>query len=204
MYKLLRSSHFYSIFNSILGGTDLRKSIVREAQISPGARVLDVGSGTSRILECLPTVSYLGLEPSAAYVERARKTYPYPEAEFRQGSIGDMRQLSDSFDVVMALGVLHHVPDDAVNDFFRAAVGLLRPGGQIITLDPATWSGMPSLARYFVSKDRGKHVRPAEVLRELMVEALPGAGMQSTFYEFSGTLRIPYAHLYSRHQLDSR
>lgn len=75
--------------------------------------VLDVGcaaGGTYNIIKTVnPDILYTGIDVSQGMVEAARKIFP--GVDFRMSS-GDILDFSDnSFDVVIVLGVLNHVPD---------------------------------------------------------------------------------------------
>jgi len=63
------------------------------------------------------------------------------------------------FDVVMAIGVLHHLNDDEALNLFRLAKNVLAPSGRLITVDPCFYKAQPLDQRIVVSLDRGKHVR---------------------------------------------
>jgi ubiquinone/menaquinone biosynthesis C-methylase UbiE len=80
-------------------------------------RVLDVGSGTGRGIGYLLAdggFDVHGIEPVPALIERAVEN-GIPRERLTQGS-GERLPFDDgSFDAVLAIGVLHHVPDaDAV------------------------------------------------------------------------------------------
>lgn len=88
-------------------------------------RVLDVGSGTGRAIRFLqqrcPGLEVEGIEPVGALRERARDL-----GTILHDASGEALPFSEgSFDVVMALGVLHHVPDPApvVAEMTRVARG---------------------------------------------------------------------------------
>jgi len=53
-----------------------------------------------------------------------------PEGDFIQCDIDRMPFRRETFDVVLSLGVLHHIPHWQVN--LRKLVGLLRPGGWML------------------------------------------------------------------------
>jgi ubiquinone/menaquinone biosynthesis C-methylase UbiE len=102
------------------------------------ARVLEIGSGTGAIARRLATVGpvaeVLGVDPSAALVERARElSAGIPRLAFAVAD-GRALELDDaSFDVVVAHTVISHVPGP--ERFVAEAVRVLRSGGTAVFFD---------------------------------------------------------------------
>jgi SAM-dependent methyltransferase len=130
--------------------------------------ILDVGCGTARVLAYLEGVRYIGLEPSQQYVASARAHFP--DTEFLPVRFQDLdaSTLRGHVDVVVAIGVLHHITDLEVLDLARTATDVLRPGGTFFSLDPAFVSGQHGLARLLARNDRGEHVRTPAHLASLI------------------------------------
>jgi tRNA (uracil-5-)-methyltransferase TRM9 len=112
------------------------------------ARVLDVGCGNGRLALLLdrerPGATYLGVDAVPALIEVARvrgDRLANVAAEFRVADIsrpGWSELLSAmSFDRVVALAVLHHIPSfDLRLQVVRESARLLEPGGRLIL---STW-----------------------------------------------------------------
>jgi SAM-dependent methyltransferase len=96
------------------------------ARASRSVAVLDVGCGNARLAgffaaaypERAAAIDYLGLDASAALLERARaRAAGLPRAELRACDVlaeGALEALAPRrFDLVTALGLLHHVPGEA-------------------------------------------------------------------------------------------
>jgi SAM-dependent methyltransferase len=66
------------------------------------------------------------------------------------------------FDLVMGIGVLHHLDDTTARQFMAIAKAALKPGGCILTLDPCFAAGQNPIARFLIARDRGQHVRNAD------------------------------------------
>ena len=101
-----------------------------------GKRVLDipcgVGWGTSLLQG---THQLVGVDLSQEAIEYARSHYS-DKANFM---VGDMRQLpfaDESFDLVICLEGIEHVPVDVGKQFIREAKRVLLPSGQIIVTNP--------------------------------------------------------------------
>ena len=101
--------------------------------VPPGARWLDVGSGTGALTEavlgCCAPEHVVGVEPSAAFREYAEAHVPDPRASFRPGDAQTLPVGDGDFDVVVSGLVLNFVPDRAaaLAEMRRA----VRPGGTI-------------------------------------------------------------------------
>lgn len=181
----------YNVMQSLMGAHKVRKEFVDEfVRPEPGARILDLGCGTAEILSYLPnSVSYYGYDISPQYIAAAKAQY---------GSRGNFycRILSASelselpkFDIVLAIGVLHHLNDDEATHFFALAHSALRSQGRVVTIDPCLADDQHFLARYIIKKDRGQNVRTKSEYTSLA---------SKVFSQSKGILRhrkwIPYTH----------
>jgi len=118
--------------------------------VPPGARWLDVGSGTGAltdaVLVCCAPELVVGVEPSSAFREYAQAHVPDPRAEFRAGDAQSLPVDDGAFDVVVSGLVLNFVPDRtaALAEMRRA----VRPGG---TIAAYVWDypGEMQLMRHF-------------------------------------------------------
>jgi ubiquinone/menaquinone biosynthesis C-methylase UbiE len=101
--------------------------------VPPGARWLDVGSGTGALTEavlvCCAPEQVVGVEPSGAFREYAQAHVPDPRAEFRAGDAQSLPVDDGAVDVVVSGLVLNFVPDRAaaLAEMRRAA----RAGGTV-------------------------------------------------------------------------
>ncbi|MEJ0009459.1 MAG: class I SAM-dependent methyltransferase [Alphaproteobacteria bacterium] len=130
-------------------GRAAHPAVVVAEHIRPasGMRILDLGCGTADILAFLPDdVSYNGYDISPDYIARARSRFA-GRGDFaaRMPTPEEARTLAP-FDVVMGIGVLHHMDDEAAADFFALARSVLKPGGRVVTLDPCYAPGQHPLA----------------------------------------------------------
>jgi SAM-dependent methyltransferase len=98
---------------------------VRWLEVAPGARWLDVGCGTGAlteaILESAQPQGVVGVDPTAAYLERAREAIADERARFAAGSAQALSEPAEAYDAVVSGLVLNFVPDSvaAVKEFAR-------------------------------------------------------------------------------------
>ena len=189
---ILSHPKIYDAFQNIMGAKQIRQELVSDF-IRPcaGEKILDVGCGTAEILAFFSAeVSYFGYDPSPEYIAAAEKRYG-SRAKFICGLLNDdeLKKLPP-MDIVLAIGVLHHLDDNSALDFFRLAKSSLRQGGRIITIDPCFSDTQNPLARFLVSKDRGMCVRNSDGYLHL--------ASRENFRSVEGTLRhrvwVPYTH----------
>lgn len=126
--------------------------------------ILDVGCGGGWLCNALsPYGTVTGLDLSPAMIERAGQRYP--QVRFIAGSISDCDLPLGSFDVIVTLEVLSHVPDQAA--FMRRCADLLKPGGMLLlsTQNRPVYSRMAEVAP--PSPDQIRHWVDASELRRL-------------------------------------
>jgi SAM-dependent methyltransferase len=150
----------YKTFQKFMGPPTTRRNFVAEfIRPQAGMKVLDIGCGPADILDDLPAVDYHGFDISPAYIKSAQARYA-GRARFTCKLLeqDDLASLP-KFDVVLALGLLHHLDDDQATAFLRLAAGALQPGGRLVTIDPVLEPGQNLVARFLVKRDRGQNVR---------------------------------------------
>jgi SAM-dependent methyltransferase len=195
MFQSLRSvlaiPAAYNLWWNVVGGPGFAKVLVREyLQPRVGARILEIGCGPGTIVGYLPRVEYLGFDLSSKYIEAARKRFP--RAQFVCERVrGFSLAKHQSFDAVLALGILHHLDDQEAKQLFQIAHDALKSGGKLITLDGVWTSDQSGTARWLLARDRGENVRSeaeyVKIASEVFVNVRPSVRHD--------LLRIPYTHL---------
>lgn len=182
----------YNAFQNLLGARRVRKELCeRYISAKPGDVLVDVGCGPAEILDHVDaSVQYHGYDLSKPYIEAAIQRYGN-RGQFHCADITLVP--SDDIppcDVAIAIGLLHHLDDDGVERLFACLHGRMRPGGRLITFDPAYWSGQHRVARFMISKDRGQNVRWGEQYGALAARIF----REVTVNRRDDLLNIPYSH----------
>lgn len=172
--------------------TGFKPSKFVERYIRPvnGNTILDIGCGPADILRYLPEANYIGFDISESYIDAAKRRYKDLGTFYCKMLTTDAISGVDA-DIVLAIGVLHHLNDDECEDLFTLAYSSLKEGGRLITLDPCYVKGQPKLTRYIISNDRGQFVRQQKQYLELAERVFSDV----TVNICNDLLRIPYTHI---------
>ncbi len=108
--------------------------------------------------------------------------------EAKNGQSPDaLQQLSD-FDLVLAMGLVHHLNNQEATKLFSFARKKLKDRGRLITFDGCYVENQSSIARFLLKHDRGQYVRTQEGYEELARDHF----LQIETTIFSNLIRIPY------------
>jgi SAM-dependent methyltransferase len=181
----------YQLFFNVIGAPGRSRILVRE-YIRPkaGDRILEIGCGPGTIVPYLPVTEYVGFDASPEYIEQARNRFPGAKFVCERVSQFTLAE-RDYFDIVLALGILHHLEDQEALQLFKIAHAALKPGGKLVTLD-GVWTKDQSVAsRYIQARDRGQFIREEKAYIKLAEQIFPNIA-SSIRHDL---LRIPYTHL---------
>lgn len=181
----------YQLFFNAIGASERSRILVHDyVRPQPGDRVLEIGCGPGTILPFLPRLDYIGFDVSPKYIRKAAQRFP--KAKFICERVSQYT-LPDKgyFDIVLALGIVHHLDNAEAADLFRIGSAALKPGGRMITLDGCYTPGQCGTKRYLLTRDRGQFIRTQQEYLAL-AESRFGAVKASLRDDL---LRIPYTHL---------
>lgn len=189
---ILDRPFFYDFYHLLIGANYRSRVLVRDyIRPRPGDRILDLGCGPGRMIRFLPDCSYVGVDTNESYIISAQKRYSRRGEFICQRVSHQSVQGLGAFDIVLALGLVHHLNDLEAQDLFRAGQAALKPAGRMITNDGCYAPGQSFTERYLLSRDRGRFVRT----REQYLELAGGRFSRVTAHLREDLLRIPYTHL---------
>jgi len=189
---ILNKPFFYESYHTLIGAR-YRSRVLVSDYIRPkaGDRILDIGCGPGNMLPYLPACGYLGFDMNESYIATARQRYG-DRGEFRCERVShNSVQQFGAFDVVLALGLVHHLDDSEARDLFMLGHKALKPGGRMVTNDGCYMANQSAAKRYLLSRDRGQFVRTEPQYLELAKASF----QQVEPHIREDVLRIPYTHL---------
>jgi len=192
--QVFDNAKLYEIFQFIVGKREtheiIRNEILKPDQIM---NVLDFGCGIGYHSVLFKSSHYLGIEPLEACIAIANKKYASSRVKFELGNHSLLESLpNDSFDLVIAIGVLHHIDEKIFGEFVEQAFRILKPGARLTTFDPVFHSKQSKISEWVVKRDRGSWVRTEDGYTQVIKRTFLGI-IDTKIY--SNLLRIPYDHI---------
>ena len=143
-----------------------RETMVRD-YIKPfdGCKILDIGCGTGEYVHHFRRhckgFEYFGFDGEGVYIDYANDLFKDdPKVHFYKKILTEEEiKEFNSFDIVIATGVMHHLDDAVVESMLKMAKLALKPGGRLITYDPGKFADMNGFEKFFVKYDRGRSIR---------------------------------------------
>jgi len=190
--SLLGSQLGYRVFQFVMGAHSIRKDLIKDF-VCPvsGLKILDIGCGPADILAYLPNVTYMGFDISSSYIDGAKRRFGSRGSFACREIVSEDVENMPKFDIVLALGLLHHLDDEEARNIFNLAFDALKPGGRFFTLDPCIKAGQNPIARFIIKQDRGQNVR-----KENEYIALVPQSFEISRAEVRHRTWIPYTHFY--------
>jgi 2-polyprenyl-3-methyl-5-hydroxy-6-metoxy-1,4-benzoquinol methylase len=165
--RILTIPFVYHLAQFIFGTDRLWKTLVHEFIVpTKGMKILDIGSGTSGILEYLHgfDVEYHGYDLNEDYISSSNNKWSDKgRYYFKATSVNDLKiDNAHKFDVVLALNLLHHLDGTEADRVIEIASEVLKDAGRFIACDPCIFSGMNLIEKFMVHQDRGRNIRTTE------------------------------------------
>lgn len=125
-----------------------------------GKKVLDFGAGTgANCTLCCPD-HYFGIDPDSRRINFARRLYaPY---RFETFSGNSLPAEDNSFDYVLIIAVLHHIPPELIREYVKEFKRILKPGGKIIAIEPCFFEKSPFINLFMKFNDKGDYIQKEE------------------------------------------
>jgi len=115
----------------------LRREVASMVDLGPGARVLDVATGTGEqaLAFAEKACEVVGIDLSAAMLRVARRKSRSPNVTFQQGDASELPFDDASFDACCVSFALHEMPASVRERVVREMARVTRPGGAFIMVD---------------------------------------------------------------------
>jgi 2-polyprenyl-3-methyl-5-hydroxy-6-metoxy-1,4-benzoquinol methylase len=171
--SILSNPIFYNIFIKIIGKKGkFAEFIANVVRPFSGCKILDIGCGTGHIIAYLPDTigEYVGFDMNNSYIENAKKQWKdHSNCRFFCEKVSSASiDKEKHFDIVLAIGILHHLSDEEAADLLEIAHKVLKPKGTLITWDNVYIDNQHWFARWFISKDRGQAIRTVNGYKQLV------------------------------------
>jgi ubiquinone/menaquinone biosynthesis C-methylase UbiE len=149
----------YDLLSRALGLPKAHKTLIAQAELADGHRVLEIGSGTGsvtiRAKRSHPGIDVIGVDPDPLALSRAqRKLDGMSGIRFDHGYAQNLPYADAEFDRVLSSMMLHHLDSEAKTAAAAEAFRVLRPGGRlhVVDVDADVTEGDGRLARFFAHR----------------------------------------------------
>lgn len=197
LYSGFAQSHFAKPAVRALREHMVRR-ILKLTGANNGSRVLSLGCGIGDTeLLLAPHVGELtGLDLSPSAIKQAKLDASRAGIQNTHFIEGTPDAVLGTFDVVIAIFFLHHLPD-TVPELARQIAGILKPGGVFYSLDPSRYRLSGAIGELLIPKLMARYQSPNE--RQLAPAAtaahFTNAGLDARF-EYYDFLSTPLAGLF--------
>ena len=196
MKKLLSLAPLYKLFNVVIGANKERRILSDEyIKSDSNSSILDLGCGNAEILSYLEFSEYTGIDFSVEYINQAKKQYAKrTNVSFCNADIIEFLASNNTqYDIVLLIGVMHHMDDDCLRQCLKSIRKALSPQGKLVTLDGCIEPHVPRIAKTLLNNDRGEYVRTKEAWIDLFLN-------EDIFSDYAYSIRndllyIPYNHI---------
>jgi SAM-dependent methyltransferase len=191
--SILKAPLLYLTYQSIVGGIRARKICIRDyVACVPGMVVIDIGCGPGYVAEWLPGSQYFGFDVCGAYIDYAKRKYGH-HAVFRCDLFSEQYVSTlPKADLVLMMGLLHHLSDEGCVSLLRLAKSAMKEGGKLLTLDGCYRDGQSRVDRFILDSDRGEYIRTTEsyvrIARSVFSEVVPAVRMDLFYIPQSTTV----------------
>lgn len=136
--------------------------------------IIDFGCGTGQQAAERTYLHYYGIDPLEKCIKKAQKKYhKFENVTF---ILGNQRSLADKenlqAELFIGLGVLHHMPDQAVKELLANMKNVIVSNGRAFFLEPVYFQNQRKLAKRIIGLDRGAFPRSVAEYKKLLDDDL--------------------------------
>jgi SAM-dependent methyltransferase len=198
LYSGFAQSHFAKPAVRALREHMVRR-ILRVTGAGKNSRVLSLGCGIgdTEILLAPHVGELTGLDLSPSAVRQARLDGTgVDNLHFIEGTLESAQIGPRSFDVVIAIFFLHHLPD-TVPELAKQIAAILKPGGIFYSLDPSRYRLSGAIGELLIPKLMARYQSPNErqLAPRTTADHLTRAGLDARF-EYYDFISTPLAGLF--------
>lgn len=160
IYDFVNNPLIYKIIQKIMSGTSFRDNFIRKNIKKKKLKILDIGCGPAEILDSIPDCEYYGYDIDYRSIRYAKKKYIGKNYNFfcRKFNNKELKKLP-KFDFIIFFGILHHLNNDEIFKLLKLCKKKMKKNSKLLTEDPLILKKQNLIAKFLVSKDRGKNVR---------------------------------------------
>jgi|JI10StandDraft_1071094.scaffolds.fasta_scaffold445544_2 SAM-dependent methyltransferase len=178
LYQFISFPWVYNLIQLIAGAPMYRNNMVKN-YVKPfeGCKILDIGCGTGEYIEHLKKYvtdfEYNGFDGEQSYIDSANEKYKDEKNIhfFQKMLTEDTVKEFNNYDIVMAIGLMHHLDDPIVVNLLQIARKALKPGGIFVTYDTGIFDNMTLMEKFFAKADRGRSIRTQAEYEALVKQA---------------------------------
>jgi ubiquinone/menaquinone biosynthesis C-methylase UbiE len=168
---------------------------MRHICLEPGMQILDIwsrtGNGSKFLLEACPQIAYLGIEAAENLARIAHQKYP--QRTFLNADLTDLPLARNSFDRILSLETLEHVPQP--QEFLAELRRVIRTGGLLVLSHPPSTAEWMTSTVDMLKMNHGEGPRrflPSKETKSLLAVA----GFRVMLHR--GTVLLPFAPAFIR------
>ncbi|MEJ6949773.1 class I SAM-dependent methyltransferase [Natronospora cellulosivora (SeqCode)] len=121
-------------------------------------KVLDFGCGVGSNSFLCKAENYLGIDTDKNRIKQAKRNYP----DYNFANVEKVELNENSFDLILIIAVLHHIPSDELEKIVEDFKKILRPNGEILVIEPCYYNHCTFNNHFMSFFDKGKFIRSKE------------------------------------------
>ena len=134
-----------------------KEALLREIPATDNLLIMDAGCGEGKTVHSIYNKNYfyhlLDISPNALNLSKNKFKQSSYNAEYVSGSIFEFPIRSNSYDIVLSIGILEHFTEDQHRELYDEMVRIIKPGGKIITLVPNRKAYFYTIGKWYAQKN---------------------------------------------------